>query len=353
MISIIIPTLNEEAWIEKCLKSVLGFKLPNHQNFEIIIVDGNSQDKTVEIVKTIASENDLISIINNPKVIQSVALNLGFKRAKGEWILRLDAHSIYPANYLILCYETTIQTKAQNVGGLFIAKLGADNYQAHMVQALTTHKFGVGGASFRTSMTAGEADTVPYGFFNKNIFERIGYLDERLVRAQDYEFNRRIIACGGKIWRNPEIHVYYYNQPTMKKFLLKQMIREAPYNAYMWYLAPYSFTFRHAITGIFSLGVIGGLIFSPFNQIISFIFISVIILYFLLALLSSFQQAKRYNKIEHIFTLPLGFFSYHFLHGLGLLYGIFKLIVGIAPVQKIREPWKGYGSFRIKISNKF
>ncbi len=167
MISIIIPTLNEEAWIEKCLKSVLGFKLPNHQNFEIIVVDGNSQDKTVEIVKTIASENDLISIINNPKVIQSVALNLGFKRAKGEWILRLDAHSIYPANYLILCYETIIQTKAQNAGGLVIAKLGADNYQAHMVQALTTHKFGVGGASFRTSMTAGEADTVPYGFFIK------------------------------------------------------------------------------------------------------------------------------------------------------------------------------------------
>ena len=108
-----------------------------------------------------------------------------------------------------------------------------------------------------------------------------------------------------------------------------------------------------SLTGIFSLGVIGGLIIGPFNEIISLIFLSVILLYFSLALISSFQQAKRYNKIEHIFTLPLGFFSYHFLHGLGLLYGIFKLIVGIAPVQKIREPWKGYGSFRIKISNKF
>ena len=181
-------------------------------------------------------------------------------------------HSKYPRNYLKLCYETALRTGAENVGGLFITKPGGDNYQASLVQALTTHKFGIGNAGFRIGMPEGKTDTVPYGFYKKDIFSKIGFLDERLVRAQDYEFNRRIIKKGGIVWRNPDIHVHYYNQPTLFKFLIKQIKFEAPYNAYMWSLAPYTFAYRHAITGVFSAGVIGGILLSPCSLFIKNIF---------------------------------------------------------------------------------
>lgn len=109
----------------------------------------------------------------------------------------------------------------------------------------------------------GPRDTVPFGFFKRSIFDRIGLYDERLVRAQDYEINRRIIAAGGTVWLNPQIEAYYHNQSTLAKFYKKQIVKEAPYNAYMWWVAPYAFAPRHAITGFFTAGVLGGLALGP------------------------------------------------------------------------------------------
>jgi len=349
MVSIIIPCRNEEKYIEKCLKSVLDFTIAADMVIEVLVVDGFSEDATVKIVKRIANIDQRIKLLTNPGKIQAIALNIAIKEAKGFWILRLDAHSKYPKDYLKLCYETAVKTEADNVGGLFITQPGDNTYQAQLVQALTTHPFGVGNAGFRIGMPAGETDTVPYGFYKKDIFEKIGLLDERLVRAQDYEFNRRLIKSGGKIWQNPNIHVFYYNQPTLWKFLKKQLKFEAPYNAYMWYLAPYSFAYRHAITGFFTIGIISGIILSPYFSIIKMIFFSVAAFYTMLALISSLQQASRYKQVKHMLYLPFSFFLYHFLHGLGILKGLGLLLFRKAPVQKIKEPWKGYGSYRIKV----
>ena len=111
------------------------------------------------------------------------------------------------------------------------------------------------------------------------------------------------------------------------------MLIEAPYNAYMWYLAPYTFTYRHAITGVFVIGLIGGFLLSPFILFIRYIFILVLVLYLVLSVISAFQQAIRYNNPLHIFVLPICFFLYHFLHGLGLLGGLLRLATGASPVQ--------------------
>jgi succinoglycan biosynthesis protein ExoA len=162
----------------------------------------------------------------------------------------MDVHSRYPLNYLLLCYETALRTRADNVGGVVVAQAEPNAYSAELVQALTTHWFGVGNSGFRLGARESPADTVPYGFFRRDLVERIGWFDERLVRAQDYEFNRRIRASGGIIWLNPEIEIYYYNKSTLGEFYSKQMLLDAPYNADMWYLAPHSFAVRHAVTAL-------------------------------------------------------------------------------------------------------
>jgi hypothetical protein len=178
------------------------------------------------------------------------------------------------------------------------------------------------------------------------LFERVGLFDERLIRAQDYEMNRRIVAAGGKVWCNPQIVVHYYPQPDLKRFLKKQVMSEAPYNAYMWYVAPYSFAPRHAITAFFAFGVIAGLLLSPVFATVKWSFTAVMALYFLLALVSATQQSVRYRNALYVVALPPAFFLYHFLHGVGILGGLLSLIAGIAPVQKMREPWPGAGRFR-------
>ncbi|MGD0756509.1 MAG: glycosyltransferase family 2 protein [Bacteroidales bacterium] len=334
LISVIIPCRNEEKFIEKCIRSVTGFTLPADTELEILVIDGKSDDNTTGIVKDIMQKDSRVRLIINEKKYQVSALNLGIKHSKGEYILRLDAHALYPENYLLLNYETSVTTNADNVGGIIITLPGSDTYDAQIVQALTTHKFGVGNSGFRTGATEGPADTVPYGFFKRSMIDTVGYYNEQLVSGEDWEFNCRLRRSGGKIWLNPLIQVQYFNQPSLFQFYYKQFLREGHYNAYMWYVAPYTFAFRHSIPGVFSFGVIAGGFLSIFSPVLLKIFIGVMILYALLAIISSVQQAFRYKKASFVFSLPLCFFGFHFFYGLGILSGIAKLFLNIAPVKR-------------------
>lgn len=336
-VSIIIPVRNEESFIKGCLQSVIDFEGMDKIECEILVIDGNSNDKTRDEVQLFAKRNRhfQIRILDNPDLFQSFALNLGIREARFDYILRLDAHSIYPKDYLKLLIETALRTKAVNTGGILITLPYNEKYPSQLVQALTTHKFGVGNSGFRTEMQEGAADTVPFGFFKKEVFKEIGYFDERLIRAQDYEFNQRIRKFGGLIWLNPEIKIEYFNQPNVFKFLKKQLVNEGPYNAYMWYLHPYTLAYRHVIPAFFTSGVLIGIILSLFFPLMKYVFLSVILFYFAIAIISSLQQAVKYKRALHFFILPFCFFMFHFSYGLGILIGLFKLILRISPVQRI------------------
>jgi len=167
-----------------------------------------------------------------------------------------------------------------------------------------------------------------------SIFKRIGKFDERLIRCQDYELNRRIIMNGGRILVNPNVQVIYYNQPSLGRFLKKQIILQGPYNPYAWYIAPHSYNFRHAISAVFTGSVIIGIFLSLFFVWARIVLFSVIGFYFILALISSVQQAIRYKKPADIVILPFSFLAFHVSHGLGVLTGLLKVLTGTAPVQK-------------------
>ena len=346
-VSILIPCLQERDFIRPCLESLLAFEIPaDAELLEILVIDGGSTDGTRDIVLDLAKSDPRIQLIDNPGRIQSTGLNIALKIARGDYIVRLDAHSSYPRDYLALTLETSLRTGCDNAGGLFITQPRGTGYQSALIQALTTHKFGVGDAGYRTGAAEGPADTVPYGCFRRELFDRLGPFDERLVRAQDYEMNRRIIAAGGCVWRNPAIQVTYFPQPDFRSFIRKQVIYEAPYNAYLWYVAPYAFAARHAITGVFAFGVLAGLALGPFSTTVRFIFLAIMALYFALAIAAGIQQAFRYREPRHVLFVPIAIFLYHFLHGIGLLVGLLKLATGTAPVQKVREPWPGAGRLR-------
>jgi glycosyltransferase involved in cell wall biosynthesis len=332
-VSILIPCYQERNFIRGCLESVLAFELPDLTEIEVLVLDGGSTDGTRDIVREVSERDNRVRLVDNPGRTQSAALNLGIPMSRGEYIMRLDAHSVYPSDYLKLCLQTALRTNADNTGGAVATLRRGDGYQSALVQAITTHKFGVGDSGFRTDAAEGPADTVPYGFFKRTIFERVGLFDERLLRAQDYEMNRRIIHNGGKVWLNPRIQVRYYQQPDLRSFIRKQIVHEAPYNAYMWYVAPYAFALRHAVTGVFAAGVLAGLILSPFSSLVRTVFLSVIALYFALAIVSGIQQAIRYREPRHVIFAPIAFFLFHFLHGIGILIGLVRLVTGTAPVQ--------------------
>ncbi|HUF66130.1 MAG TPA: glycosyltransferase family 2 protein [Gemmatimonadaceae bacterium] len=332
-LAIVIATYQERDFIGRCLDSVCGFEVPAGTRVEILVVDGMSDDGTREIVLARAAADPRVRLLDNPRRIQSSAVNLAIQETRAEAILWLGAHADYPLDYVVRTLEVFDASGADNVGGVVLTKRRQDTFAALLVQALTTHSFGVGDSSFRTHLRSGAIDTVPYGCFRRSIFERVGLFDERLVRAQDYEMNCRIRANGGRIWLDPAIRADYYQQPDLKSFLDKQFRVEAPYNAYMWYLAPYAFTPRHAVSAFFAAGVIGGLMLSPFIPWVQIAFLGVMALYFVLAVLSAGQQARRYRRPGLLLALPVAFFLFHFVHGLGVIRGLLNLAVGRAPVQ--------------------
>lgn len=334
-IIIIVPILNEEHYIKSFLKSVNSFVIPKNTLIKVFLLDGGSTDNTKNIISSFIKDNSNFFLLDNPGKYQSQAINKVLKLNSADYIMRLDAHTIYSNNYLLNCYSVSKTTNADNVGGIWKTMQSNESYQASLVQAMTTHPFGVGNSYFRISKKISkEVDTVPFGFFKGNLFKKIGLFDERLIRCQDYEFNKRIKKFGGKIWLDSSIVSKYYNQPNLIKFYSKQFFKDAPYNFYMWFISPYTFELRHAVTLLFVLGLILGYLISFYSFYLKVLYHIILFFYLALAFLSSIQQSIRFKDIRHIIVLPFCFFLYHFLHGLGVLIGFINLSLNLAPFQK-------------------
>lgn len=329
-VDIFILTLNEEEYIQNCINSVLSFNQPSNCKITIYVIDGGSNDKTLEIVENFQKKG-ILKVLHNCKKTQSAGMNLGISNSSGEYIMRLDAHSVFHKNYLKNCLETALRTGAENVGGIINTLPGSNKYSAKIVQALTSHFFGIGNSGFRTGREEGESDTVPFGFFKREIFDEIGLFDERLLRAQDYEFNCRMKEYNKKIWLNPSITCDYFNQPDLISFLKKTFFQEAPFNAYMWFFARYSFSLRHSITLFFFLGLIVGPILSYFSASINFLFMLILFIYLLLAVFSSAQLSIRDSEPLHLLSMPLSFLAFHFIHGFGIFIGLINILLGRIP----------------------
>jgi len=335
MITVAITCYNEEKYIERSVRSALAFIKPDGVDVEILVVDGMSNDNSRSIVRSIQNETLSVQLIDNPSRFQAHGINLAIDYAKGDYLAWLSAHAIYPPHYLQVLYEASKRTGADCVGGIINTKPGSDTFSGHLVQALTTHKFGIGNSGFKIGQSEEKySDTAPSGFFKLSIFSKVGNFNEQLVRCQDYEMSKRITKYGGKILVTPHVQITYFNQPSIGKLLKKQITIQGEYNPYAWYIAPHSFNFRHAITAVFTISLAIGILLSVLFFWAKIVFISVLGIYFFLAFISSGQQAIRYRQPLDAITMPFVFFAFHISHGLGVLKGILKLMIGTAPVKR-------------------
>lgn len=342
-VTIVIPCRNEVAFIERCLASVFAFpEIPG--GYEVLVVDGMSTDGTREILARLSGEHPALRVLDNPAHIVPTAMNIGIRAARGELIVRLDAHSEYPPDYLDRSVATSDQTGAELVGGVVVTLARDDSAQARLVQAISTHGFGVGNSDFRLGAKPGPSDTVPYGCYRRDVFDRIGYFDERLRRSEDYELNRRLATAGGRIWLDPSMRIQYYNQATLRG-LLRQATFTGTWNPWRWYIAPYCFTPRHTIPAIFVLILAITAILSPISIVARGGLAAILGIYIPLAIFSGCQQARRYGWWMAP-ILPFLFLVYHICYGAGILNGVVRILLHIAPIQKKAEPWPGADRFR-------
>lgn len=216
MLSVIVPIYNEEKYIAKCLDSILEQDYPK-EDMELLLCDGMSKDKTREIIAEYQKKYPWIQLLDNPERIAPCAMNVGIRAAKGDIIMRLDAHASYENNYFSALVAALDKYGADNVGAVCRTDVLNKNAKTLAIREVLSNKFGVGNSTFRTGIKgAQEVETVPFGCWRREVFEKYGMYDTRLVRNQDIELNKRIIRGGGKIVIIPDTFCTYLARENYK-----------------------------------------------------------------------------------------------------------------------------------------
>ena len=323
MLSVIVPIYQEEKYISKCIDSMLSQDYPK-DDLEIILVDGMSKDRTREIVATYTAKYPFIRMIDNPERIAPCAMNRGIKEAKGDVIMRLDAHVYYPKNYFSLLVEKLNELPgAENVGALCNTLPVNDSITAQSIAAVLSSSFGMGNSHFRVGADKEmEVDTVPFGCFHRSIFDKVGLYDEELVRNQDDELNARIIKAGGKIYLIPQLVCEYYARDTAKK-VYKMFYQYGVFKPLVNKKLGSPATVRQFFPLFFVLGLLVGPVVCLFLPVLWWAYFAVIMLWFILATSFSLKDSKN---LKRILTQNWIYFVIHFGYGWGYIVGIYKIL---------------------------
>lgn len=328
-VAVVIPTLNEEKFIARCLDSVITQSYP-FDEMDVMVIDGGSSDRTREIVEKYRMNYKNIRFIHNPGRIQSIAFNIGVKNSDAPYIVRLDAHAIYNTVYIERCVKNFSNSAeilgcaselVGNVGGVWNIRPQHSGLIAESSAILNQSRFGIGGAAFRVGAPAGFVDTVPFGCFPRTVLNKIGGMREDLPRGEDNEFNSRIRKAGFKIYLDPEIVCTYFSRDTLKANM-KQMYANGESIGHLFYIDKESIGLRHLIPFLFVFGIICGTVLSFIWSPFLYALIAGLVLYFICDFVASLIATKEHGG-KFFFPLFLMFFCVHISYGWGTIVGLF------------------------------
>lgn len=319
------PCRNEVNFIESVLTSIFAQDYPQ-DSLEVIVADGMSDDGTREKLEKLSSSYPGLKVIDNPKRVTPDALNLAIEASKGEVIVRLDAHSNYPSNYISRLVTELFRLDAVNVGGVWKTTPANSGSVATAIALATSHPLGIGNASYRLeNPVIKEVDTVPFGCFKRSIFDEVGLFDTDLIRNQDDEFNGRIIKNGGKIFLVPDVEIEYYARATFGT-MVKMFYQYGLFKPLVNIKLGHPATLRQFAPPIFVLG----LLCLPIALLSGWLFLIwslVYAIYFLTNALVSLKIAWREKRWWLTPNLFLAFFLIHCSYGWGYLKGILQFVL--------------------------
>jgi GT2 family glycosyltransferase len=232
---------------------------------DVILAVGPSHDRTLEIAESYAARHPRVRVLHNPSGSRSEGLNLaiatvgptgpgeageageaGDETTGGaEFVVRFDGHAVLPIGYVRHAVRTLQRTGADVVGGMMIP-VGRTPFQRAVARAMA-HPAGIGATAFHTGGEPGPVPTVYLGVFRRSALDRVGGYDATLVRAEDWDLNRRIRATGGVVWFEPDLQVVYRPRRTPRDLARqfwrtgmwrREIVRREPSTVSLRYLAP-------------------------------------------------------------------------------------------------------------------
>jgi len=327
-ISVVVVCYNEEKNIAECLESLVNQSYPK-DSYEIVVVDGDSEDSTREIVTRYVERYDFIRLIIEPKRYTAMTRNAGIVNAKYDYVAYTDADCVVPEDWLKVMVEGFLKNKEIDpsivgIGGSNFAPPGSGSFTQAVQIALDTFigSFGsVTGKSYPEPRYVTDLPTLNV-LYEKKALKKIGLFDESLRHeGEDADLNFRLRKAGFKLFYIPESYVFHRYRATPAKWWknmyrygrarARLMIRD-PTMVNVLYIAPIVFVLVMMATFLF--------FFNPFFL--------VPLVYFPLIFMMSLIACFKKEKVGLTFQVMLAYLLTHFGYGLGQITVLLKTLSG-------------------------
>jgi succinoglycan biosynthesis protein ExoA len=328
-VSVLVPVLNEEAYLDRALDLMLGQTVPG--GVEVLCVDGGSTDRTREILEARAADDPRVRVFDNPAKRTPQALNIALGNARGAYVARMDAHTWYPETYLEHGVARLERGDVAWVSGPQIAE-GEGTWSRRIARALGT-PLGIGGAKFRTAQDELEVDSGFTGVWKRETVEAQGGWDEGWPINQDGELAARIRAEGGRIVCIPEMAASYVPRDSLRK-LARQYWRYGQYRVKTSVRHPESMRRSHVLAPGLALTVLASLVPSPLRALARLGAGA----WLLAAGATAARETTRGASPADAASLPLVLATMHLAWGFGFLYGCVRFGVPARALARVLRP---------------
>jgi succinoglycan biosynthesis protein ExoA len=221
-ITIAMPTLNEEKYIAECIRSLAPAE--GAIDYELLVMDGGSIDRTVRIAEEIGASNPRIKVLANPRRIQSAAINIAAESGdpKSNIIIRADCHALYPLDFVEKCAATLME---RNCASVVVSMRAVGNSPIQKaIAAAQNSRLGNGGSAHRKASVSGYVDHGHHAAFDRAVFQSLGGYDEAAPYNEDAEFDARLVRAGGRIYLDGRLTIDYFPRSTFAS-LARQYFR--------------------------------------------------------------------------------------------------------------------------------
>ncbi|MBO4646319.1 MAG: glycosyltransferase family 2 protein [Bacteroidales bacterium] len=319
-VSIVIPCRDEAHYIGACLDSLIATTYPK-EALSVYVCDGMSQDMTRNIVKEYEKKHPFIHLLNNPQRTTPYALNIGIRADNSDVAIILGAHSTVAPDFIERNCEALFSDDSIGCAGGTLTNI-YENEISQIIGYAMSQPFGVGNAHFRTGTKTGFVDTVAFGSYKREVFDKVGYFDEQLTRNQDDEFNFRLKKAGYQILLDPSIRSNYVVRASFSK-LFRQYFQYGYWKVFVNQKHKIITSIRQLVPCLFVLFLVTACI-TPILPVFGFFYAAILFLYLIIALMYAIQSSLSPSRWASII---LAFIILHVSYGSGYWAGIWDFLI--------------------------
>ena len=319
-LSVCIIAYNEENFLPRLLEDIKKQEYP-HEFTEVVLIDGMSEDKTKAIMEAFKAEDNgfyNVQVLDNPARIQAAGWNVAIKNFTGDVLSRIDAHTHIPSDFSRKVMAD-IEQGENVVGGKRPCLVESDSKWSKMLLSTENALFGSSINSSRRSESKNYIKTMFHASYRREVFDKVGLFNEKLIRTEDNEMHYRIRQAGFRLLYDPEIVSYQYARSSLKR-MIKQKFGNGYWIGLTVKVCPGCLSLYHFIPFVFVLAIIATSVIAASG----FPWLSLLMwaLYWLFAFVSMVIAMINDGFSFAMLLMPFIFLILHVSYGIGTIAGL-------------------------------